>query len=198
MKTYTVYKLTSPSGKIYVGWTGRKLKKRLQDHISEVRRGFVRPIQNALRKYPLDQWEKEILIETNDYHESLSAEIEYIFKFETTDPSKGYNISTGGEFGANGVIRSEEVKQKIKDGKRKSLWRSTPEHGAKISAALKGHPSSEKQKQATIEARAKTYRVVFPDGSKQEVYNLNSFCRSFGLDAPNLRRSSSKGYRLDK
>jgi group I intron endonuclease len=198
MKTYTVYKLTSPSGKSYVGWTGRKLKKRLQDHISEVRRGLVRPIQNALRKYSLDLWDKEILVETKDYTESLKAEVHFINQFQTTDPSKGYNISTGGECGASGVTRSEEVRQKIREGKQRSFWRSTPEHGAKISAALKGHPSSEKQKQATVKARARIYSVVFPDGSVHEIYNLNSFCRDMGLDAPNLRTSSSKGYRLHK
>lgn len=198
MKTYTVYKLTSPSGKIYVGWTSRKLKKRLQDHMSEVRRGYQRPIQKALRKYPIDQWTQEVVLETVDYNESLKTEVESINKFNTTDPEKGYNISTGGEYGATGVKRSEENKQKIREGKKRSTWRSTPEHGAKISAALKGHPPSDKQKEATRKARAKTYKVQFPDGSVHEVYNLNQFAKQHGLREPNLRTSSSKGYRLAK
>lgn len=198
MKTYTVYKLTSPSGKIYIGWTSRKLKKRLQDHMSEVRRGYQRPIQKALRKYPLDQWVQEILLETIDYQESLASEMNYIKNFSTTDPEKGYNISSGGEYGANGVKRTEENKQKIREGKKRSMWRSTPEHGAKISAALKGHPPSDKQKEATRKARAKTYNVQFPNGSIHEVYNLNAFCIQWGLNPGNLMNSSSRGYRLAK
>lgn len=198
MKTYTVYKLISPSGKIYVGWTGRQLKKRLQDHMSEVRRGYQRPIQKALRKYPLEQWQQEILIETTDYDQSIVTEVENIKKHNTTDPSIGYNISTGGEHGATGVKRTEENKQKIREGKKRSTWRSTPEHGAKISAALKGHPPSDKQKEATRKARAKTYNVQFPDGSIHQVYNLNAFAIQRGLSPGNLINSSSKGYRLAK
>lgn len=198
MKTYTVYKLTSPSGKIYVGWTGRQLKKRLQDHMSEVRRGYQRPIQKALRKYPLDQWQQEILLETVDYKQSILTEVESIKKHNTTDPSIGYNISTGGEYGATGVKRSDEYKSKMRDAKKKQVWRSTPEHGAKISAALKGHPPSDKQKEATRKARAKTYNVQFPDGSTHQVYNLNAFCNERNLSPGNLMNSSSKGYRLAK
>ena len=198
MKMYTIYKLTSPSNKVYIGWTSRPLKKRLQDHMSEVRRGYQRPIQKALRKYPLEQWIQEVLIETTDYSASLSDEVKYISEHDSTDPSKGYNISTGGEHGAIGVKRSDEYKANMREAKKAQVWRSTPEHGAKISAALKGHPPSERQKQATIAARAKIYNVQFPDGSIHEVYNLNEFAKQHGLREPNLRTSSSKGYRLAK
>lgn len=198
MKTYTIYKLTSPSNKTYIGWTSRPLKKRLQDHMSEVRRGFDRPIQKALRKYPLEQWTQEVLLETMDYDESLASEVNYIKNFNTTNPDKGYNISIGGEYGATGVKRSDEYKANMREAKKNSAWRSTPEHGAKISAALKGHPPSDKQKEATRLARAKTYMVQFPDGSVHEVYNLLEFAKQHGLREPNLRTSSSKGYRLAK
>jgi group I intron endonuclease len=198
MKIYKVYKLTSPSNKVYIGWTGRTLKKRLHDHLSEVRRGYQRPIQNALRKYPLEQWKQEVLIETTEYEYSLRCEIQSISLYDSTNPEKGYNLSTGGGKGAHGVTRSDEYKSKMRESKKRQVWRSTPEHGAKISAALKGHPPSEKQKTATIKARAKTYIVVFPDQSKHEIYNLNAFCKQNNLSESNLRTSSSKGYRLDK
>jgi len=198
MKIYTVYKLISPSNKIYIGWTSRPLKKRLQDHMSEVRRGFQRPIQKALRKYPLDSWQQEILLQSESYEHSLTAEMDNIALYETTNPLKGYNLSSGGQHGASGVIRTEKNKESIRQGKKRSTWRSTPEHGAKIGAALKGHPPSEKQKQATIKARAKTYVVVFPDGSIHNVYNLNAFCKQRNISESNLRTSSSKGYRLHK
>ena len=166
--------------------------------MSEVRRGYQRPIQKAFRKYPLDQWLQEVIVETTDYQDSLEKEVMCIQLFEATNPEKGYNISSGGEYGATGVRRSDEYKSKMREAKKLSAWRSTPEHGAKISAALKGHPPSEKQKQATVAARAKTYNVRFPDGSVQEVYNLTAFSRERGLSESNLRTSSSKGYRLAK
>lgn len=198
MKTYTIYKLTSPSNKTYIGWTSRPLKKRLQDHMSDMRRGYQRPIQNALRKYPINQWTQEILLETTDYQESLDKEVMSIGLFDTTNPEKGYNISTGGESGASGVKRSDEYKSKMREAKKNQTWRSTPEHGAKISAALKGHVPSERQKEATRLARSKIYNVKFPDGSVHEVYNLNAFCKEHSLEPSNLMRSSSKGYRLAK
>jgi hypothetical protein len=61
-----------------------------------------------------------------------------------------------------------------------------------------GHPPSDKQKEATRKARAKTYNVRFPDGHVEEVYNLSAFCEVKGLCQGNLSTSSSKGYRLDK
>ena len=198
MKTYTVYKLTSPSNKVYVGWTSRPLKKRLQDHMSEVRRGYNRPIQHALRKYPLDQWQQDIIIETTDYDSSLQCEIQSIRDLDTTDPNKGYNVSVGGEKGALGVVRSEEYKAKMRSSKKTQIWRSTPEHGAKISAALMGHPPSDKQKEATRKARAKVFKVKFPDGHVEEVYNLTAFCKERGLSESNMHGCSSKGFRLDK
>lgn len=196
MKRYTVYKITSPSGKSYIGWTGRPLKKRLQDHQSETNRGFNRPIHKALRKYPLNEWTQEILLDTSDYNISIETEKQLIEDLDLTNRSKGYNLSTGGEHGATGVTRSEENKAKIREGKRNSNWKSTPEHGAKISAALKGHPPSNKQKEATRKAKAKHYKVQFPDGSVHEVYNLLAFAEERGLRESNLRTSSSKGYRL--
>jgi hypothetical protein len=198
MKTYTVYKLTSPSGKVYVGWTGRPLKKRMQDHLSEMRRGFTRPIQHALRKYPLETRQQDIILETTDYQQSIVTEVDTIRMLDSTNPNKGYNLSSGGQYGASGVIRTDKNKESIRQGKKRSTWRSTPEHGAKISAALKGHPPSDKQKQATIKARAKTYNVRFPDGHVEEVYNLHAFCKQRGLCSGNLSSSSSKGFRLHK
>ena len=166
--------------------------------MSEVRRGFDRPIQKALRKYPLEQWTQEVLLETTDYDESLASEVNYIKNFNTTDPNNGYNISSGGEYGASGVKRSEEYKAKMREAKKKSVWRSTPEHGAKISAALKGHPPSDKQKEATRSARAKSFDVRFPDGTVHHINNLSQFAKERGLCVSNLHYSSSKGYRLAK
>ena len=58
---FVVYKLTSPRGKSYIGQTCRELSQRLFEHESQARKGVKRKLYSALRKYPLNQWYKEVL-----------------------------------------------------------------------------------------------------------------------------------------
>ena len=69
-----IYKLTSPSGKIYIGQTTRSFQQRLKEHITQS--GCV-ILSFALKKYGFENFEKEILITCDDDLLNIK-EIEYM------------------------------------------------------------------------------------------------------------------------
>jgi len=122
-----VYKITNTiTNKCYIGWTGNSVEKRWAEHkVAAFKNTDNRKFYNALRKYDIQFWSVETLIETSSKEEAKIKEIELIEYFDSYN--KGYNATKGGD-GNNGIIMSEES----------NLRRSE---------ALKGKPKSE----ATIE-----------------------------------------------
>jgi predicted GIY-YIG superfamily endonuclease len=97
MNTSIVYKVTSPSGRVYIGITKRSLQHRLACHDWETRRGSNYKFHKAIRKHG---WNKlNIVILKSNLSESLSK------KFDSY--KTGYNSTIGGE-GANGTKHSLE------------------------------------------------------------------------------------------
>jgi hypothetical protein len=196
---YTIYKLTSPSNKVYIGWTKRKLSVRISDHKSFSKNGSLK-IHKALRKYPIDQWIIEVLLETEDLNESFNAEKRFILHFNSIND--GYNISTGGESGASGAIRSNEYKKyhsSIKKGRK-----LTDEHRQNISLGMIGRKQSERQKLIASEKLSKTYQITDPSGITFVITNLKKFSSENGLDQGNMcsvaagRLPHHKGYKVSK
>jgi group I intron endonuclease len=121
-----VYKLTSPSGKSYIGKTKAKLETRIKQHL-QLFRSSERPYKGcptklfyALEKYPIKEWTKEILFESDDLIETNEKEKFFIEQFDTI--SEGYNISKGGD-GRLVDTLAEEHKKVISE-KRKT-WFAT-------------------------------------------------------------------------
>lgn len=121
-KNYCVYCHVSPAGKRYVGVTSKKPSKRWQNG-----RGYKYNSHffTAIKKYGWDNFQHIILQENLTREEASEEERRLIEEYESTNPEKGYNISTGGAHG--GHPTSEEAK-------------------AKISKANKGRPCPEYQK----------------------------------------------------
>lgn len=86
-----IYCYTSPSGKKYIGKTKTTLKTRAEHN----QRGYkgCKAFYNAIQKYGWDNFEVEILEEVPIDILTL-VETQYILKFDTTNPKKGYNIVT--------------------------------------------------------------------------------------------------------
>jgi group I intron endonuclease len=102
-----IYKITSPSGKAYVGQTIRSLKIRMQQHKSKYSECTL--LKRAIDKYG-DEMKYEI-IEDNIPQEQLDErEIYWIKELNSLAPS-GYNLTTGGQF-------SKEYTQELKDRMR--------------------------------------------------------------------------------
>lgn len=148
---YTVYKLTSPSNKVYIGITSQPIKKRWRNG-----KGYKNCIlmNKAIKKYGWENFKKEILLEGTTEHEAKALEMMLIKLCRSTDPNYGYNITEGGE-GAKGVKRTEEQKEHLRQinlGKH-----HTEETRRKMSASHKGnkynlgHKLSEERKRQISE-----------------------------------------------
>jgi group I intron endonuclease len=105
-----IYKLTSPSGKVYIGQTSQQLNERLCKHVCASKSNRKTKMCSALRKYPLYLWTKEILFKTDDSNELNQKEIEYIQLFDSIN--NGYNITLGGDATNRGFKRSLETKER--------------------------------------------------------------------------------------
>lgn len=101
-----IYKLTSPSGKSYIGQTKRSIEKRIKEHFKCP--GYCVALENAIKKYS-DKMEYEVLLEVND--EQLNFyEIRMIQVYDTIEP-KGYNIRTGGSVSQHSELSCERMRQ---------------------------------------------------------------------------------------
>ena len=68
----------------------------------------------AIEKYGWNNFKSEILRDNLTKDEADKIEIELIALYDTTNPNKGYNISSGGG-GPNGVPFSDELKKKFSE-----------------------------------------------------------------------------------
>lgn len=140
--SYTVYKHTSPSNKVYIGITSMKPKYRWSNG-----KGYKESCRfyNAIKKYGWDNFKHEILFENLTKEEAEQKEVELIAYYKSNQREYGYNIQNGGN--SIGKI-SEETKKilselnKEKNHPRygKHLSKETKE---KISIANKGKKFSE-------------------------------------------------------
>lgn len=114
MEDYKVYVHIDPEGKRYYGATKMDIKKRWMS-------GYGYPHNakfcEAIEKYGWSNIEHIIVVKRLTKDEAFWLEEELIKAYDTTNPEKGYNISTGGKGGANGVKRSEETRKKIGEAK---------------------------------------------------------------------------------
>lgn len=111
-KNYTVYMHKNKlNGKIYIGITGREPYKRWMNG-----RGYKDTyFGNAIKKYGWDNFEHIILMDGLSKEEAEKMEIKLISEYDSTNKSKGYNISLGGS-GSESL--SEETKLKISNANK--------------------------------------------------------------------------------
>lgn len=90
---YSVYKHTSPSGKVYIG-----ISKNKPEHRWNNGRGYTKNyhFRAAIEKYGWDNFEHEILYKKLSKEDACSKEIELIKLYDSTNRKRGYNISHGG------------------------------------------------------------------------------------------------------
>lgn len=105
-----IYKLTSPSGKFYIGQTIKTVEQRFKEHLEDANRVYknhCKVLNKSLRKYGGFHFKIEVL-ETCLDDNLDEKEIEYIIKYESQIP-KGMNIKLGGSSGKH----NEETKKQI-------------------------------------------------------------------------------------
>ena len=119
------------SKKGYVGQTIRSLDARWAQHLRDARAGSTLPIHCAIRKYGAGNFEVCILKRVDNLIDLNRLEEEQIREQGTLVPA-GYNVEPGGSNHTLSMITREKISE-ANSGKKKS-----PEHIAKIRAALKG------------------------------------------------------------
>ena len=145
---YTVYKHTTPSGKVYIGITKQKPEQRWENG-----NGYQsnKHFYSAIQKYGWDNIEHEIVENGLTKQQACDLEIELIAKYHATDRRYGYNNSTGGECGSLGVHPSAETRLKISESLNRAYL--NPELRQKLSEAQKGKHRSPETRRKMSEAR---------------------------------------------
>lgn len=158
---YTVYKHTTPSGKAYIGITSLPLHRRTYNAGSGYRRNPY--FYKAIKKYGWENISHEILFTGLNKEDACKKEIELIALYDTTNPEKGYNISTGGEWGAYGTHHEisqetrEKISKKLKENPARH-WQGkkfSEETKRKMSLSRTGQKRGEETKRKMREARSK-------------------------------------------
>lgn len=169
---FTIYLLTSPNGKHYVGQTSQPIEERWKNG-----KGYksCTALNRAIQKYGWENFKHEILAECDNQDEADYLEQKFILEYDCIVPN-GYNIDYGGN--ANKVM-GEETKRKIGEANRgkhrtdeekknmsekmkgKTPWNKgkigvyTDETRANMSASMKGRPSPRKGVTLSEETRKK-------------------------------------------
>lgn len=115
---YTVYKHTTPSGKVYVGITGKDPKDRWHGGNGYWHNEHFR---KAIKKYGWNNIEHAIIHTGLTLEEAEEKERYYISVYKSNETKHGYNGTSGGE---SGWVPSEEAKKKMSDshkGKRYNI-----------------------------------------------------------------------------
>lgn len=145
-----IYKITSPSGKIYIGQSiniEKRLIKYRNLHCKEQTH-----LYNSLKKYGFDNHSFEIIIECTQ-EELNYLEIFYIDLHKSFNSKFGLNLREGGRGGR----MSEETKQKmsiLRKGNKHALGKKHSEETKKrCGEARKGKTRSEETKKKMSEAQ---------------------------------------------
>lgn len=112
-RIWKVYRYTCKhNGLIYIGITSRTLDERWASG-----NGYKNNprLYNTIKKYGVEGFIREILLDNLTKQEAFEKEIEYIAKFNATDPAIGFNIARGGSAPMFGRKHSEEAKKKFSE-----------------------------------------------------------------------------------
>lgn len=150
MNRFTVYKHTSPSGKVYIGITGRKPTKRFDNG-----KGYAHSpyFSAAIKKYGWPAFKTEILFSGLTQQEAENMEVKLIAEYKSNDRQYGYNCDAGGR-GPHKISDETRAKmsERMKGDRNPSRIYGSPIKGKK-------HTDETKRKMS-IAASARVGRVV--------------------------------------
>jgi group I intron endonuclease len=169
-----IYKITSPSGKIYIGQS-TNIKQRWNIHKGKYNSVSTK-LHRSLIKYGVDNHIFEIIEECSI--EKLNEREIYWIKFYNS-VKEGLNICLGGE----GGNMAEETKQKISQAKTGHICYNSEKRNRKISNTLKGRKHTRvkgKEKQGKKqEYKFKENIIKLHSKSIEQFDNQNNFIREY-------------------
>ena len=154
---WIIYKVTSPSGKIYIGQTSKSLEERWNGHCNQARYGSNLLLHRAIRKYGAQNFKKEIVSICESLEKACTEEMQFIELYDCIcDTGKGYNMTKGGEGNPMSDLTKSKLSQANKGqipwSKGKKLGPFSSEHKRKLSDAHKGKTLSAKHKKQISES----------------------------------------------
>lgn len=188
--SYCVYKHTAPNGKVYIGITKRKPKKRW-----ECGKGYKcnHHFYSAIQKYGWENFSHEILLSGLTKEQAEKDEIRLIKEYQSANPSHGYNLRLGGSLSSF----SEEVIEKMrlshigkKHSEEQKKKMSLANKGRKLSSGMLGHKHSEATKEKMRNAaigRPKPYMKGTKNHKAHGVINVDT-----GLSFGTVKEASEK------
>jgi len=146
-----IYLITNAAnGKLYVGQTNKhSAEDRLVQHFGASRRGGMQLICRAIRKHGEQSFTIQVLARGATRDDLNRLERQYIAALRTTDPSIGYNQTSGGVATVNEGPLSPEHRRKISETQKANPNRAmlgrkhSPESIAAMSASKKGKPKTD-------------------------------------------------------
>ena len=159
---YSVYKHTTPSGKVYIGITSKPVEERWLNG-----RGYARNehFWNAIKKYGWDNIEHQVLVTGLSKEEASEVEKMYIALYRSHEIKHGYNLTEGGE---TGIVHTMESRRKLSESRKGQRYnigvpfteerkRHLRENHADVSGEK--NPNWGKKKPAEEIARRQAHRV---------------------------------------
>ena len=184
-KNFILYLHIAPSGKKYFGITGIKPEKRWNSgHGYKKNNHFWR----AIEKYGWNNIRHIILADDLTKEDACLFEQICIALYDTMNPNKGYNNSSGGEYGAKGCKRNftEEHRRKLSEsmkGEKNPMYGKvfSEEHRQRLSESHKNLMLNKSNKYF----RAKTIICVT---TGQVFYSSREAGRIIGINSSNIRQ----------
>lgn len=107
---YSVYRLSFPNGKSYIGITRKQLHQRWKNGLGYQ---HYMPVRKAINHYGWDLVTKECLYCGLSREDAESKEIELIAKFNSMNRDFGYNILPGGNLSRTNVEVSQITRERL-------------------------------------------------------------------------------------
>lgn len=135
MRTYIVYKYTSPSGKHYIGKTYNE-QMRKYHHKREASKGNTRPLYRAMRKYGIENFTYEVIVKNVPSYMINAFEKYWINFYNAVE--NGYNCTIGGD-----GLQEPSQETRVKIGNTSKGRQHTQETKNRIGVAFRGKKLSE-------------------------------------------------------
>jgi len=195
-----IYRITNTiTTKSYIGQTINSLDKRWKRHIKDSEK-FNYKFSRALRKYPIESWNKEIIETLDDINSLNEREVYWISQYDTF--KNGYNSTTGGEKDKNITDETrKKLGEKSKGNKYCLGYKHTDESRLKMSKRKQGKNNSfynKKHKSESIEKIRETSRknslgkIWINDGYNNKFINPDFLDYYVSIGFVNRGRSRTK------
>ena len=163
MKRY-IYKITSPSGKVYIGQSTKDVQDKIHSYaLCERYTTSKRKIVSAIKKYSWQNMKFEVIEENNSWtkEELNNREISWIAHYDSVNT--GYNMTIGGDGVDSDCAKLLALAHHRNMSEEKKKIRRQNCSSGQLQR-FKKNPESEATKKRKSDAHKGVYRIESPDG----------------------------------